>query len=403
MAGDELLALPYGDVDVAGALDHGVRTYQAARRRHGPLLRALAGRSGSPLVPTVAPPGGYLDPSTPGDLDDLADGSLLLGSEKMLDGPAPSVVLVGGRPVVLASSGAAAGGPGPTNPLSTLALRQRVLSEAALRLLADRGEGPDALVVVLPTRWQAVAGTTFFEGLRTPAIELSPLGDGGSPAAVRVGEDELVYPERRRRAELGDSLFDAVDALRGAGRSLENLLTLHDTVAAEVDGAAFSSASYADRRARGAARESLRSSRAWVRERLAAVLVEAPSGVTLSGDTGSFAATLVNTLDEPVVVGVRARTDDGIAVPAPEPVELAAGARSTVELQARDVSPGVHNVTLRLVDAQGRLLPGRDVVPIRSAQVSNVIWLLLGGGAALLVLAAGARTVRRLRSREADA
>ena len=141
-----------------------------------------------------------------------------------------------------------------------------------------------------------------------------------------------------------------------------------------------------------------RASQSWVRDRLGAVSIDAQP-VTLSGATGSFSATVVNDLDEPVTVRVEAVVDRGITVTTPEPVELGAESRTTVLIRADDVEPGVHDVDLRIVDPSGRPLPAGDSVPVRSAQVSNVIWIIIATGVGLLFATILLRAVRRLRGR----
>lgn len=399
VGGDEILTLPYGDLDVAGALDHDPDAYLAARRYPTPVLRSLGSGTGTALVPTVAPPSGYLPPGTPAALSELDDGSLLLGTDAMIDGQAPSVVLVDGRPVVLASRGAAAGGPGPTERRSTLAVRQRVLSEAVLRLIADDESEPDPLVVVMPAGWPADAAADFFAGLRVPAVELSTLSDNGTRTSVRAEPSELRYPARERDRELGRAIFAASASLRAAGDTLQSLLQRPSEIATSVTGVALSSVSYFDRRTRRRSRSALVATRGWVRDRLGAVTIDAPPGVTLSGTTGSFSATVANDLDEPVVVRVAGRAAQGITVPVSAPLELAPRSRATVQLEVSDVEPGVHNVALRLIGDDGRALPASDLVPIRSAQVSNVIWVILAVGVGLLAVAIALRAGRRLRGR----
>ena len=51
-----------------------------------------------------------------------------------------------------------------------------------------------------------------------------------------------------------------------------------------------------------------------------------------------------------------------------------------------------------MTDSDGTPLGASDQLPIRSAQVSNVIWLILGTGVALLFGAIAVRLVRRVRA-----
>jgi len=52
-----------------------------------------------------------------------------------------------------------------------------------------------------------------------------------------------------------------------------------------------------------------------------------------------------------------------------------------------------------VTDGAGAPLGSSDQLPIRSAQVSGVIWLILGTGVALLFGAIAVRLFRRLRAR----
>jgi hypothetical protein len=129
------------------------------------------------------------------------------------------------------------------------------------------------------------------------------------------------------------------------------------------------------------------------------VEIGAPPGVTLSSATGDFVATVTNRLDQPVTISILARSDSGITITPPEPVEMAPKSRTSVLLQARTSEAAVHNVTLLLTDAEGTPLGSSDRLPIRSAQVSNVIWVILGAGVLLLFIAILVRLVRRIRGR----
>ena len=71
----------------------------------------------------------------------------MLVSDQAFVGDPPGVADLDGHKLVVASSAAATGGPAPGDRIGGIGLRQRILSEAALRLLEP---GRDPLVVVLP-------------------------------------------------------------------------------------------------------------------------------------------------------------------------------------------------------------------------------------------------------------
>jgi hypothetical protein len=69
-----------------------------------------------------------------------------------------------------------------------------------------------------------------------------------------------------------------------------------------------------------------------------------------------------------------------------------------VLLTARTDENGIHEVTLVVNDKRGTPLGASTALTIRSAQVSNVIWLFIGIGCALLFGAIGVRLFRRIRN-----
>jgi hypothetical protein len=125
--------------------------------------------------------------------------------------------------------------------------------------------------------------------------------------------------------------------------------------------------------------------------------------VTLSSADGSFAVTLANRLRQPVTVQIQAQTDSGIAVDVGDPVELGPKTRTTQVLDAHTSRVGVHQVRLLLTTTEGDQLGATTLVSIRSGQVGEIIWVIIGAGAGILFLAIGIRLVRRIRrSRQQD-
>ena len=97
-----------------------------------------------------------------------------------------------GHSIVVTSTGAESGGPGPTAATDPLALRQRLLSEAALRL-DDGGAAP--LVVTLPTVWRGEDAATFFDRLDRPWLDLVPVEAVADRSAVGVPASSLLYTD----------------------------------------------------------------------------------------------------------------------------------------------------------------------------------------------------------------
>lgn len=390
LRGQELLTLPYGDLDVAAAADHDRPVIELARAQVGEVLEQWDLDDS----PVAGSPSGYVDPATITALDPDVP---LLVTDRAFPGAAPGLAEVDGHALVVTSSGAAAGGPGPGDRTGAVPLRQRILSEAALKVLDPAAREP--LVVPLPARLPARDAAEFFGGLDAGWVELTTVEDVADRRAVPVPAEDLVYPESQERLELDAETFRAAARLISSGETLQNLLSRNNEVAAAITDQALTALSYSSRQSQSLARAGLELSADWVERRLRGVTISAPPAVTLSSTDGEFVATVSNELDQPVTVGISARTDPGLEVSATEPIELAPRSRTSVLLDARVTESEVQNVTLALTDAEGTPLGSSDRLPIRSAQVSGVIWVIIGSGAAILFGAILVRLYRRFRRR----
>ena len=385
-----VLSLPYGDVDVSAATDHGPALLRTARLRAGDQLDLLD----VPTSPAVAPTTGYLSTEA---LTRLPGGTTTLLTDRMLPaGTVDEPMDVDGQRVLFASTAVAEGGPGPDDPLGTIAVRQRILAEAAVRLV-DEPNTP--LVVVLPQTWTPDRPQAFWRGLGVPWLSLT------DPTTLvsdeRIAADELDYPPEQRAAELPAANFVTAQELVEAGQVLANVLTNNDEIDRQVTDEVLASLSYGSRRNSDEVRERAEQSLRWLERRSRAVRVDAPPGVTLSSAAGKFAATLTNRLDHPVTISLRAITDATLSVDTPASIDLPPRGSQSVLLDARAGSPGVHYVRLVVTDDTGSPLGSSATLPVRSAQVSQVIWLILGVGVGLLFLAIAVRLVRRIRSERA--
>ncbi len=387
VADDEVLALPYGDLDVAAAATHAADFYELAVGRVG----TVTDRLGIVTEPAVAGSNGFLPPEA---LYVLEGGETVILSDAALsrEDPVTSAVIEG-REVLFASSAVARGGPRPGAQRSEIALRQRLLAEAAVRLLFhDR----TPLLVVLPGDWQPDNPSSFWSGLDPDWLELTDTDDLGT--GPDVAAEEIITPVEQELTALDPENFEASRALNEVGRRLDNVLPRNDRVASQTFDEALTSISYAQRDRAPEARIDTLESAGWIERRLARIRVRAPRGVTLSSATGSFPTLVTNQLDHPVRVMLEAISLGDVRVETSAPLELAAGSRQTVLLNADAGSPGVHYVRIRVTDENGNPLGAARRVAIRSAEVSQVIWVILGLGVGLLFVAIAIRVVRRVRS-----
>lgn len=391
-SGDRVLAMPYGDLDVAAAARKHADLYTTARELSD---RAFAS-VGISAVPAVAPPTGTLSTEalarlSPETVTLVADSAL---PERLgVNGVAPATATARGHGVEVYDAAASRGGPLPGNRTSALALRQRVLAAAAVRSL-DRGTNAP-LVVSLPHNFDPGADDQgFFAGIQQPFVRLAALGSA-PPSTAEV--DELAYGAAQRRRELAEPLLDATQTRIDKGLTLERLLADNDQVADVVAGEALAGASYL---ARGEARLALSTAQAattWVLGHLARIDLDAPSFVILSSESGPFAVTISNGLDQPVSLKVEARTAGDLVIRAPERIDLGPNSRQTVNLRAESDSIGVHSVELVATDTAGTPLGAGDEISIRSNKVGRIIWVVLGVGVGILFVAIVLRLGQRIR------
>ena len=390
VTGKQVLALPYGDLDVAAAAKRDTAVYTDARERSGTVLSV----SQAPMTPAMSAPNGFLDDAALALADDAT--TVLVSDRAVTRGQAPSLASYADRKVVFYSSAVLRGGPGPNDPLAPVAMRQRILSEAALRM-DEPGRRP--LVVVFPPSWTPPGPdySEFFSGLDVNWMNLSSLADATSRSAQPLAPDRFTYPQWQVNHEVEDAAFTALADLTEEANRLQRVLSVENDLTARVRTDALGNLSYFSRENAVRSRLATVNTTGWVKARLGSISVSGPRQVILSSNSGPFSVTITNGLDEPVSVRIVATSNPPMTITAPETVELAANTTTTRLLEASTDKLGVHNVTISVTDPDGNPLGSTDELPIRAAQVSEVIWLIMGGAVGLLFLAIVLRVVRRIR------
>jgi uncharacterized protein DUF6049 len=404
--------VPYGDLDVASVLTSRRRGLYA---QAAALSRSSMSRYGiQQAVPVVDPPSGYLPAHALHRI--AATTPVVLSDAALPRADAPVVVRDGRAPVVLTDTAAGGGGPGPSPRYSALAVRQRVLSAAALHAMSADRDQP--LVVSTPTHWNPGSGwstAAFFAGLDQPWLRLVDLpsvvsGGSGRLAGAPPGETSdpgpIEYPSSARSAELPSANLAATELLGRAGEVFARLLGHGSSDKSNVDDAvsrvamlASSTTARTDAVARRALAEN---ALAHVRAQLGRVRVEGPPFVMMSGESGPIQVTLVNDLPQSVTVGLRTSTRGSrLHIDHFDPVTLGPDRRMSIRLQAHSTDIGVHAVTLQATDATGVPLGSSAQFSVRTSHVSTVIWLVMAAGGIVLLIAIVVRVVRRVRRRKA--
>ncbi|HEX4189442.1 MAG TPA: DUF6049 family protein [Marmoricola sp.] len=406
--GDRAAALTWLDSVVSAAKVHSVLGLGyadpdvASLARHRPKLIALSNKLAAqtftslkiPAVPTVAPPDGWFDddllPKVPAE-------SMVLVSDHSAPRSRTQWRTSDHQDLVFTDQQAASGGPGPTAPLDALALRQRILSDAALRI-GEHSTTP--LVVELPDDWDPGPNwplSDFFGSLDQPWVTLVPITPG-SDGSTPTFDAALGYPTSVRRAEVSNDSVSVARNLLATASIFNGLLRSTNDVAHDLGGIAFDAVSENARHDQVSTRADVDATNTRMRAELGKVQVTGTDFVTLSGGTGTLAVTLVNGLDQPVTVGLRASAStDDVRIAPVTPLKMEPGQRTVIRLKANASKVGVTQVVLSPVTAGGTPLGTPLTFRLRTSQVGDLIWIVLLAGAALLVVMIARRIARRLR------
>ena len=387
----DVWSLPFADLDVSAASRNEDDLIGRATQRSQEVMTSL----GLTYRPILAPADAVLRPEV---LPLIAPETLILLGDSAFEVPsdAPtSMVSVSGHRINLTSTGAAAGGPGPTEATDPLAMRQRLLSEAAMR----RGKSPTPITLTLPSGWSSTDADKMFEVFDQPWLAPATLSDIAGQSASEVELDSLVYDEESAAGELPQTNFTEAGALIEQGSLMEQVLSRQTLIERQVLDEALATVSTQVRTRPAHAAHVAEAANDDLARQLASIKVLAPKVVTLSSDSGPIGITLINGLDQPVTVSIATQNDDDIHFAGTDARELNPRSRTLVRLEARTDRAGVHDVHLLVTSEEGQPLGAGVDLPIRAAQVSGLIWLAMAGGAALFVVAIATRVRRRLRER----
>lgn len=389
MTGQSVLGLPYADPDVAALAAHRPGLLRRARTLADATFRDF----GITDSPVVAPADGVINRA---GLRQIRPEDIVMLSDRGQDLDGSEWLTRNGHELVFTDARAGSGGPGPTPPFDALALRQRIAAASALRALHHE-RGP--MVVVLPSGWDP--GTEwrkahFFSVLGgLPWLQLASVTPDGT---VPTWTHRLPYPRSAAHQRINRRTMTAARHLTSTGETLSEVLATSNDVSARVTGAALGGVSYHARDAQHVARQQLSELDRTLRASLAKISVAGTDFVTLSGGSGVVIVSLVNGLQVPVTVGLQARSDSpGVRIDTPKPAQVGAGQRTTVRLGASSRAVGVHQISLTPISETGRHLGTPLVFTLRTSDVGRWIWVVLGGGGALLAFAIARRLVHRIR------
>ena len=346
----------------------------------GPLLSAVRGTGERPvLVPPDALPGW-----------ERRDGSLVQYAAR--SGPVP----------LLVNDALDTGVPGQT---TTVTLRQRILSEAALASLqgrADPESRADAVAIVDPS-WNPgpVSGPTpldevfdaaYVNGLSLEDMMNTPLTryDGAVPRTAKatpIGAEQIAAAADAATTSglIGRITPDSTDVEARHARDIAQVLGVR----------------WREHRSEGLA--AARAAEARVDRDLARITIEGPDAVTLSSSKGSFPVTISNDTEHPVRIGVEIDSSNpSLGVPDSDTVDIGAGERHTLTVAVDMSRQSSATLTAHMVTPDGEVFGTPAVFNVRSSRVGAALWVAIGLAAAFVVVALARRFRGHAKPRESS-
>lgn len=388
-----VLALPYADPDAVAMLRQTPKLFDRARALGADRLKSYGVES----RPAIAPYDGKLD------LDVLPLGEPKLTALASAPDPTspPVAADMRGHRILLNQPAATQGGPQP-EALSALNLRQRIVSEAALR--AQRAPS-EPLLVQLPDRWNPGADwarADLVDELDNGWLSTVPLPSSPSPdVATAPLVADLPYGDAARRREVDRELLGDVAGLLEVGRVLGHLLDTDNNTQVRISAVALGGAGETARADQPSAGSLLTTLTDKVRRLMDQVRVGGTEFVTLSGGSGAITVSLINELPQPVKIGLAADNRSGTALKfqAPEPITLKPRQRTTMRLQVRTERIGVNDVSISPVTAEGELVGTPLELTIRSSEVGRWFWSVMVGAGAVFLFMMTKRIRHRVRTK----
>lgn len=406
-AGQQVLALPYADLDVDAAARAGLDAEVGAAIGAGRdgLAKLL---DGSRMMATGSwPPDGFASPAALAAYGRGGDSTVLLDDRALpardplccsttnahasvtADGsPFDVAILDSGLTNALADSTTTAGG-------ARLA-EQRFLAETAM-ITAERSDSR-VLVAAPPRRWApdpAFAAKVLADTATVPWLAPARLADVLA-APVPTAPRALAYPAPAVAAELSPAYLGVVAHARAQLGSLRSSLPNDDLTAPVRQGLLRSMAAgwRDDIRAGTALRGRVVAAGTALRDR---IRVTSAGRVTLTSSHGAIPVTLANDLDQPVQVVLRldARNAARLQARGGDVQTVAAHSSRQAQFNVAVLTSGEFTVSVTLLTLDGAAVGEPAQLLVRSTAYGRLALGVTGAAAGLLVLAAGIRLSRR--------
>jgi hypothetical protein len=428
--GDEVVALPFGDTDLASLAHQGLRVPGTASHLKtaeslgagtvstvlGVTARSLAG--GKVLSGVAWPVDGATDPSIVSLARSGGASRVIARSDNFPDNtlsytPSAARSLGGGTTAVVADASLSTAFSGDMLDAqnATLAVQNFV---AQTLLITMQQPQKQRTLLVAPQRRPGVSQA------RAMAAAISAVNSGSWSTSVyldtvaRTRPDAQAghkvapasaYPAALRRQEIHRGDFQQIQNTQRELSGFVAILTLKDRVTVPFGNAMLRSMSTGWRGDRRGAADFRNSVAGYLRELIGAVhILPKTTSLTLSGRSGTIPVTVKNDLGQPItglVLRLTSTQTIRLEIHTPQqPISIESGHTRTLKFQTTASANGPARLTAALYSANGVRYGDEVEFGVNITKVTDLVMLIIAAGLLLLVLA-GVRIYRQRKRRAA--
>lgn len=425
VAGDQVIALPFGDTDLASVAHHGQGVSGTmAHLRTGTALGLSTVETilgGTPAADVAWPVDGALDPSIVSVARAGGAKRIIARSDTFHEGdslkytPNAARPIGGGTTAVVSDAALSTAFSGPlADPQDANLAVQDFIAQTLMITM----EAPERQRTVLfapqrmPTTVQAQAMAEAIQDTAnalwaTPATTFDEVASAHPDAhANEKVPSAKAYPASLRKQEMSAGAFQQIQRIQGGLNDFVVILTRQDRVTVPFGNAVLRSMSTSWRGNPSGAGDYRDAIGLYLQDLIGAVHIIDKTTLTLSGRSGTIPITVKNELGQPVNVVLKLTSGANIRLKiknAAQPITIEGGHTRTLKFETKAGANGTVQVSAALYTVDNRLYGyGTSVkFDVHVNKVTDLVMLIIGAGLLLLVLA-GVRIYRQRKRQGAD-
>ncbi|MFG1805388.1 DUF6049 family protein [Streptomyces sp. NPDC049040] len=423
VAGDQVIALPFGDTDIASLAHRGQKVPGAVSHlKTGTTLGLTTTEAilrGAPTADVAWPVNGAIDPSIVSVARTGGAKRIIARSDTFTEGsdlnytPNAARPIGGGMTAVVSDATLSTAFTGDlTDPQKVNLDVQSYIAQTLMITM----EAPESQrnIVVAPQRMPTVAqARAMAEAIHdtSPAPWVSPVFFDDAtkahpdPDANRKVPSSKAYPNSLRKQELPTDAFEQIQGIQSHLNDFVLILTRPDRVTVPFREAMLRAVSTGWRGDPSGAKSYRDAGGDYLTELIKAVYIVSKSALTLSGRSGTIPVTVKNNLSQPVkglVLRLTSGTNIRLEIQnADQPVTIEGGHTRTLKFQTTANANGTVGVAASLHTDNGKLYGEAVPFEVHINKVTDLVMLIIGAGLLLLVLA-GVRIYRQRKRRGGD-